>query len=213
MVLFTGTPCQTAALKKYIPYTLSKNLFLCDFVCHGVSSPIIWKEYLYFIEKEYDSKIVATNFRDKDKGWNTHFESFTFENNEKVYTLEFAKLFGRHFIMRPACNNCKYTNFNRHSDFTIGDLWYKGNSNINHDNLGASLLLINTHKGDELWAKIKNNFHYHYIEPDLLAQPNLKEPTKSHPATIYFWEDYKKLDFNRLLKKYTSDSLFYRIKH
>ncbi len=45
-VLFTGTPCQVAGLKKFLkkPYS---NLFTIDLVCHGVPSPWVWKKYLH----------------------------------------------------------------------------------------------------------------------------------------------------------------------
>lgn len=43
-VLFVGTPCQVSGLltmlgKKY------NNLYLCDFICHGVPSPKVYKKY------------------------------------------------------------------------------------------------------------------------------------------------------------------------
>ena len=43
-VLFSGTPCQVAALHSYLrkPYS---NLTTVDFVCHGVPNPRIWKEF------------------------------------------------------------------------------------------------------------------------------------------------------------------------
>lgn len=36
IVLFSGTPCQTAGLKSYIPKRLQENLYLIDIICHGV---------------------------------------------------------------------------------------------------------------------------------------------------------------------------------
>lgn len=44
-VLFTGTPCQIAGLKKYL-HKDYENLLAVDFVCHGVPSPLVWKKYL-----------------------------------------------------------------------------------------------------------------------------------------------------------------------
>lgn len=46
-VFFTGTPCQVAAIKDYIKYKkLQENLLTtCDLVCHGVPSPIVWKDF------------------------------------------------------------------------------------------------------------------------------------------------------------------------
>ncbi len=44
-VLFTGSPCQVAGLHAYLrkDYT---NLLSVDFLCHGVPSPGVWRQYL-----------------------------------------------------------------------------------------------------------------------------------------------------------------------
>ena len=44
-VLFTGTPCQIAGLKKFLRKEYA-NLLAVDFVCHGVPSPKVWAKYL-----------------------------------------------------------------------------------------------------------------------------------------------------------------------
>lgn len=45
-VLFTGTPCQIAALHRFLKKDNTDNLFTMDVVCHGVPSPAIWQRYL-----------------------------------------------------------------------------------------------------------------------------------------------------------------------
>lgn len=44
-VLFSGTPCQIAGLKRFLRKEYD-NLLTVDFVCHGVPSPGVWREYL-----------------------------------------------------------------------------------------------------------------------------------------------------------------------
>ena len=44
-VLFSGTPCQVAGLKKYLRKEYD-NLLTVDFICHGVPSPGVWRRYL-----------------------------------------------------------------------------------------------------------------------------------------------------------------------
>ena len=44
-VLFSGTPCQIAGLKKYLRKEYD-NLLTVDVVCHGVPSPMVWRDYL-----------------------------------------------------------------------------------------------------------------------------------------------------------------------
>jgi coenzyme F420-reducing hydrogenase beta subunit len=78
-VLFSGTPCQIAGLKKYLGKNF-ENLFTIDLVCTGVPSPLVWKKYLMNIiempSSPYDMnttswwrKIKKINFRDKTYGW------------------------------------------------------------------------------------------------------------------------------------------------
>lgn len=82
-VLFSGSPCQVAGLKKFLRKDY-ENLVTVDFVCHGVPSPMIWRDYLNATirPKGVDGKnmvsqlslkdmpvITGISFRDKRNGW------------------------------------------------------------------------------------------------------------------------------------------------
>ena len=86
-VLFSGSPCQIAGLHKFLVKEYD-NLLTMDFVCHGVPSPGMWKEYLKntfslnTAVKAVDGKNTVLNsslnatppigeikFRDKTDGW------------------------------------------------------------------------------------------------------------------------------------------------
>lgn len=81
-VLFSGTPCQVAGLKKFLRKDYS-NLVTVDFVCHGVPSPLVWKKYLHSKMRPLDAagkntvslslkvmpSIEGISFRDKRNGW------------------------------------------------------------------------------------------------------------------------------------------------
>lgn len=84
-VLFTGTPCQIAGLKRYLRKEY-ENLLTVDFVCHGVPSPLIWQKYLSETLDNFRAKrgagkksvplsidelpvITGISFRDKANGW------------------------------------------------------------------------------------------------------------------------------------------------
>lgn len=85
-VLFSGTPCQIAGLRLYLRKEYGEQLILVDFVCHGVPSPKIWKEYLrklthpkeatvdrntdsYVSECDDSTVITYISFRDKRISW------------------------------------------------------------------------------------------------------------------------------------------------
>ena len=84
-VMFTGTPCQTAALNAIVTDDQRKNLLLVDLVCHGVPSPDIWRDYLAYIESKKGKCVVGVDFRDKMRfGWADHRETFTLEGGGNV---------------------------------------------------------------------------------------------------------------------------------
>ncbi len=59
--------------------------------------------------------------------------------------MEFTFLFYRHIIFRKSFGNCYLCKTRRPSDITIGVLGMgKNNPNINKDDKGVSLLLVNT---------------------------------------------------------------------
>jgi coenzyme F420-reducing hydrogenase beta subunit len=68
-VLFSGTPCQRAGMKNYLQ-TEYRNLILCDFICRGVNSPLVYLKYLNELEKEYKSRGKQVWFKTKTNGWN-----------------------------------------------------------------------------------------------------------------------------------------------
>lgn len=84
-VLFSGTPCQIAGLKKFLRKEYA-NLLTVDFICHGVPSPGVWRRYLSELRESLraergDGKnsvpssidelpvITGISFRDKSNGW------------------------------------------------------------------------------------------------------------------------------------------------
>ena len=65
IVLFSGTPCQTAGLNSYIGEKFRENLYLVDIICHGVPGPFIWRDYIKYVEEKQGDEIVCVNFRNK----------------------------------------------------------------------------------------------------------------------------------------------------
>jgi coenzyme F420-reducing hydrogenase beta subunit len=68
-VLFSGTPCQTAALRSF---GNSKEIVTVDVVCHGVPSNLAFRKYLSFLERKFGKRVVSVSFRDKKEGENFH---------------------------------------------------------------------------------------------------------------------------------------------
>lgn len=213
-VLFSGTPCQVAGLFSFLGSKINTDkLVTIDLVCHGVPSPLMWKEYIDFCEKKYKGEVTKVDFRDKEYGWNTHFETVVV-NNKKYKNNLYTNLFYLHSMLRPACHNCRYTNFERISDITIADFWGidKCMPEFN-DNKGVSLVLINTNKGNKLFQKIQGELHYKVSRKEDCLQPQLQYPSKPFHNRTQFWADYHSKGFEYILKKYATHSLFAKIKN
>lgn len=153
-VLFVGTPCQVAGIKKYFSGIDTSNLFTCDIVCHGAPSPGVFEEFISYLKRKH-GQIREFNFRDKKLGWRHGYTVSAVFKDKKIFnTLElqsFSKMFSHNLINRLSCGNCNYTNYDRVSDITIGDFWGIEKSHADYkDNLGVSLVLVNTNKGQEL---------------------------------------------------------------
>ena len=212
-VLFSGTPCQTAGLNSYIGKKLRANLILVDIVCHGVPGPYIWRDYIAYLEKKQGDKICWVNFRDKQEfGWKAHKETFKFVNGGGK--MSFTYLFYQHIMFRRSCGICPYTNTKRPSDITIADFWgwEKTDPDINKDDKGVSLVLVNTEKGKELFEKVKDKMNVIPAELENCLQPNLQHPSTIHSQSEKFISDYQRKGFEFVMKKYGTEGWKKRIR-
>lgn len=152
-VLFTGCPCQCAAMKAAAKDCAEKLLTL-DFVCHGTPRPEVFAAYVDELEKRYGAKLTRYEFRNKDKGWNFHNVCYEFSNGIKRRLI--AKLdpyYMGFFVgasMRSSCFTCPYATLERVSDVTIADCWRVATSYPEwDDNRGTSLVFASTEKGEQ----------------------------------------------------------------
>lgn len=155
--MFIGTPCQADALKNCIPSRLIGNLILCEIICHGVNSPLVWNDYKKHLEENHKSPITYYNFRSKSRGWGKLRISYSFANGEKkdvpAYRNIFHSWFGRHYMMRESCFNCPYRTISRYSDIVIGDFWGIENIEPTLDvKKGASVVIANSSRGETFLA-------------------------------------------------------------
>lgn len=203
-VLFSGTPCQTAGLASFLRLRKVNcdRLFICDIVCHGVPSPKIWHDYLQHIQKKEGQKIIGVNFRDKQRfGWTAHRESFRLEDNS---ICSYTYTFYQHIMFRRSCEDCHYANLRRTGDITLADFWgwEKSHPDINKDDKGLSLILINTDKGARYMEEIKNRIYSFPVIIKDAIQPNLQHPTVAHSKRKQFENDYERFGFKKTMTRH-----------
>lgn len=216
LVLFSGTPCQTAGLNSFIGKKIRNRLILVDIICHGVSSPYLWRDYLSYLEEKEGKMISSVNFRDKEKfGWAAHYETFCFENSSGEKRSYDYTIY-QSFAFRDSCNICHFSNITRPSDITIGDLWGWQNvcPDMNKDDKGINLVLLNTEKGVKVFEKIKEVLIVKPLKEGTYLQHNLLAPTPRHSQKIVFENDYKRRGGYYVLKHdYNKENIFIRAIH
>ena len=204
-VLFSGTPCQVEGLKQFLikPYD---NLFTVDILCHGVPSPKIFADYVKFVKKYSMGHLSGIFMKDKTFGWGYQDTRLFFHEGSTEFNSPLSciwnKIFYEHIVNRPSCHQCRFTNFHRSGDFSIGDFWGIEKSHPEFfSSLGVSLLMINTTKGEKYWERIKHKFEY--IESNMCEclQPVLQCSQPESSERVLFWNDYKKFGFEKVIRK------------
>ena len=182
LVLFSGTPCQIEGLKLYLRKEYDK-LITVDILCHGVPSPKVFSDYINFIGKNSVFKLTHINMKDKTFGWEYQNLRLYFGNHKSQFNTIVSNLWNKiyysHIVVRPSCFKCHFTNYNRTGDFSIGDFWginkYHPDFDISN---GASLLMVNTIKGNEVWNDIKVKFYYAESDKEKCKQQALLQPVQ-----------------------------------
>lgn len=205
-VLFSGTACQVAGLKTFLNKKYS-NLVTVDIICHGVPSPMVWRDYLKSIEKKQNSEIVKVDFRNKYKfGWAAHKETVYFADGHTEDSGLFTGLFYSHNILRPCCYYCPYKSLERISDFSIGDAWGIdiANPEFNDDN-GVSLILVNDKRAEAILGQLKDCEKVKVSISDYM-QPPLERPFAQPKERKKFWNYYHTHSFEKVVSKYKRDT-------
>lgn len=191
-ILFVGTSCQVAAAKKLFRGKDEEILYL-DIVCHGVVSPLVYRKYIEYVEKKYNSKVVNIDFRNKLKyGWKEHIETLYFNNNN-IDMVSFRNIFYSLNATRPSCGKCPYKTQKHPGDITIADCW-----GIEHvaeeyaDDKGCSLIFLNNEKGKLIFELAKKSLDLKCVNMSkfLFQQPLHKAYTENIEKRKRFWTDF-----------------------
>lgn len=185
-VLFTGTPCQVAALTRYLGAD-RPNLWTVDLVCHGVASRGVWCHYVTEIEEKHRGKVVGVSFRSKKLDAHPRNQTLLFvinrlgEKSSEAFEVggralddPFGSSFYHNRILRESCYTCPFSCERRVGDFTIGDYGVLDSGLPNSD--GLSFCSINSVKGRQLWEETKQRFMFERL-PASYSQINLEQPT------------------------------------
>ncbi|MBQ9737116.1 MAG: Coenzyme F420 hydrogenase/dehydrogenase, beta subunit C-terminal domain [Clostridia bacterium] len=200
LVLFTGTPCQIAGLKAYLGKDYG-NLITVDLICHGTPSHTYLKEHLDAKCKSWD----GYSFRGK-----YDFVMVAYLKEQPVFIKnrfrdEYFMAFLNGLSYRESCYECKYARPERVSDITIGDFWGLDRKSLKNPYKGRiSLILPNTQKGQEFIKETEALFNIEerkVKEAQNPQQGNLLQPSAKPKDREKFLENYKKMGFDRAVRK------------
>ncbi len=164
-VLFSGTPCQVHALKKYLhrPYD---NLLTIDIVCHGIPSHILLEKYVKEAEARTGKIIDHVSFRDKPEGWiRFHVTCHYTDGSTTSSPLDkdlYMNLFLCDKALNHVCYNCPYAHIPRQGDISLGDYWGVQNVHPNWPiDMGISVILTNSPIGENTLAQLTEVLQLH----------------------------------------------------
>lgn len=208
-VLFSGTPCQIAAINKLFPN--HDNLLTVDVVCHGVPSPKAWKSYLNEVTAK-KGKIASVNMRKKVNGWKKFFFTTQFSDgsteecwfNDNPWGSSFVK----NLFLRESCYHCEFKECIRCSDISLGDFWEAArgcHKEFDDDDRGTSIVLVNSQKGKKAIEKVMQkeecylkNIPYHWIPKSTYAVVKSSAENKNRSQAFEMLDKY---DFSVVLDK------------
>lgn len=208
-VMFSGTPCQIAGLRSFLEQD-NEDLLSVDIVCHGVPSPGVWLRYKQQLEKRFQSRITKVDFRVKDSGWKSYSVAAAFANGTEYRSPADQDIFMGGFLrdlyLRPSCYRCRFKTPYRKSDITLGDFW--GIERVlphMDDDLGTSLVLVNSPKGIRALAGISPNIICEAVDPAeaVRANPCAVKPVGDNPKRdVFFKETNLTEDITGLIEKH-----------
>lgn len=128
--------------------------------------------------------------------------------------MSFTYLFYQHIAFRKSCYKCHFSNIHRPSDLTIADFWgwEKTDANINLDDKGCSLILVNTEKGRKLFESIKGRMNVFPAKIDDCLQPNMCHPSPKHDHRDQFERGFSKYGFKYVYYRYGNIGPIYQIR-
>lgn len=204
-VLFTGTPCQTAALRSFLGAD-RPGLLTCEVVCHGAPPREVHERCLRLAGFD-PVQVAGVSFRNT-KAWN--YVTKVRMRDGRVRGLFHApdiymKLFMRKLTYKPACYACPFARVPRYADFTIGDFWgIRASASFRPNPSGTSLLLLNTARAREAFGAVAARFTAEERQLDEAVQnnPNLVRPTALPEGRDALMADLFSMEHDALVTKW-----------
>lgn len=214
LVLFTGTPCQIAGLLSYLRCK-PDNLICVDFVCRGVPSPELWKQYVVYMEKKYNSKMIGARFKNKTYGYHATTMKVDFANGKTYYGSgrvdPYMKAFVSEMSSRPSCSVCAFKGIERPSDITIFDCYrFSKITGKADDDKGYTSVLVHSSKGRKIFEELKPYIYWCKEDVEKLVTENgimVCNSAKPNPKREEFYSAVAAMEIDEAMQSVSSITL------
>lgn len=159
-VLFSGTPCQAAALRNVLGKDYD-NLLIVDILCGGTPPETVFARYMDEVAE--GREVSSVEFRPKEFGWSYSGIRTRFKDGSQHMIHSVKDPYLRGFLnwlyVGEACANCQFAAPPRQGDFSIGDFWNidRYDEKLKFDD-GVSCLLVNSEKAKAVFGEISEKF-------------------------------------------------------
>lgn len=214
-VLFSGTPCQIAGLKKLLGDKQQSNLLTVEVVCEGVPTPVYIKKFADWLGKKLGGKVTEIDYRYKDgRRWDFEVMQASIQNptsgtskwKQDRWFNPFWSIWLQHLISRPSCYECPFATRERVADITLGDLWgvHLYCPDLYGRNGGSSVVFCNSDKGRKVLDSARELLHGRDLRLETAIR--YQGPMRNHIATnerrSECMEDIKTMPYESFVRKW-----------
>lgn len=208
-VLFSGTPCQCAAIRNYTKDDI--NLYTVAVICEGVPSPKVWEYFYKYMEKTYNSKLrnVVMRSKEGENKWKEPHYKFEFENGKNLLIrnnqVSYFQAFVTGLIQRNSCYDCGIKGNNINCDILMGDYWSCNEEEFKKsENYGISAVGIFSEKGKKLQKILEKDNYFEKTDINKIWEKNqvIMTSIKKSPNRKRFFIKFNETNINVMLNKY-----------
>lgn len=209
-VLFSGTPCQVAAMKSFAGKA-NENLILVEVVCHGIPSQKMFNDYMAsLIVKQGVIKDYVFCYKRKQNNGMNKYLAFTTKKN-KIFVKNWPQDSYNAFFMeaknyQECCYSCKFAKAERVADLTLCDYWHWDSYHKNDFPACSTLsgICVNTEQGRVVLEKIFPKLDFAKSSYEALSAHNgcLIKPTPRPKFRDVFLNEWLSKGYTFLEKKY-----------
>ena len=208
-VLYSGTPCQIAGLRRFLGRP-DPNLLTVEIICHSAPSPAVWAAAVRELTSRLGETPRTVRFRGKTDGgsWRSGRFAWTLadgrEGGAPFNATPYAAAFFGFLCSRPSCARCVAKGGASGADLTIGDLWGVERLCPDWDDpSGVSVVAAHTAQGRAAFAAIAPRLERCPLSPDAAFRDNpfYRVPAPAHRGRAWFMTHFRDNPLEHTLRR------------